>query len=63
MSGDEGPRIYAKRIKTEHLHAQMRNHGLLQIPVRGLEKAKTIALWFAVATNLLLHTKALIEMV
>lgn len=61
MSRDEGQRVYASRIKTEHLHAQMRNHGLLQIPVRGLEKAKTIALWFAIATNLLLHAKTLIE--
>lgn len=62
MSHEAGQRVYANRIKTEHLHAQMRNHGLLQIPVRGLEKAKTIALWFAIATNLLLHTKTLIEM-
>ncbi|MTJ82930.1 MAG: transposase [Telmatospirillum sp.] len=60
MSGSEAQSIYANRIKTEHLHAQMRNHGLLQIPVRGLEKAKTLALWFAIATNFLLHTKALI---
>jgi transposase len=62
MSHDAGRHVYASRIKTEHPHAQMRNHGLLQIPVRGLEKAKTIALWFAIATNFLLHTKALIEM-
>jgi len=55
METDEAKAVYAKRIKTEMTHAQMRNHGLLQMPVRGLGKAKTVALWFAVATNLLIH--------
>jgi hypothetical protein len=61
METDEAKDIYSKRIKTELAHAHMRNHGLLQMPVRGLEKAKTVALWFAVATNLLIHGTTLLR--
>ncbi len=55
MATDEGKARYARRINTEHAHAQMRNHGLLQMPVRGVDKVTSIALLFAVATNLVLH--------
>ncbi|HEY2050208.1 MAG TPA: transposase [Caulobacteraceae bacterium] len=55
MATDEGKAVYARRINTEHTHAQMRNHGLLQMPVRGVDKVMAVALLFAVATNLLLH--------
>lgn len=61
METDEAKAVYAKRIKTEMPHAQMRNHGLLQMPVRGLGKARTVALWFAVATNLLIHGPTLLS--
>jgi hypothetical protein len=60
MIGDAGKAAYALRINTEHAHAHMRNHGLLQMPVRGLRKVTAVALLFAVATNLLLHGPALI---
>ena len=55
MATDEGKAVYSRRINTEHAHAQMRNHGLLQMPVRGLAKVTSVALLFAVATNLVLH--------
>jgi len=55
MATDEAKAVYAQRINTEHAHAQMRNHGLLQMPVRGPEKVMAVTLLFAVATNLLLH--------
>lgn len=55
MATDEAKAVYAKRIRTEMPHAQMRNHGLQQMPVRGLAKVKAVALLFAVASNFLLH--------
>ena len=61
MMGEAGKGAYALRINTEHAHAQMRNHGLTQMPVRGLRKVTAVALLFAVATNLLLHGPVLIE--
>jgi transposase len=63
MALEETKTVYAKRIKTEMTHAQMRNHGFLQMPVRGLEKAKTVALWFAVASNLIIHGTKLVDIV
>lgn len=61
MATEEAKSIYANRMKTELTHAQMRNHGLLQMPVRGLRKATTVALWFAIASNFLIHAQALIK--
>ena len=60
MMTEAGKAAYALRINTEHAHAQMRNHGLLQMPVRGLQKVTAVALLFALATNLLLHGPALV---
>lgn len=37
----------------EFANAECRNRGLRQLPVRGLVKAKAIALWYALAFNLL----------
>ena len=36
----------------ECVNAQARNRGLRQLCVRGLAKARTLALWYAVAHNL-----------
>jgi transposase len=60
MLSEEGRELYRLRANTEHPHAQMKNHGLTQMPVRGLKKATAVALLFAVATNLLLHGPALL---
>lgn len=45
--------IYRKRFATERPHAHMRNHGLRQLCVRGIEKVKAVALWHVHAFNFL----------
>ena len=37
----------------ECANAQARNAGLRQFVVRGLEKAKVVALWFALTHNMM----------
>ena len=53
--GTEGAKaIYKERAATaECVNAQARGRGLLQLLVRGLAKVKAIALWHALAHNLL----------
>jgi len=54
MGGTEAGAIYKQRAATaECANAQARNRGLRQFPVRGLAKATTIALWFALAHNMM----------
>ena len=54
MATPEAKAIYGERGRTaEWANALARNRGLVQIPVRGLEKATCIALWFALAHNLM----------
>jgi transposase len=46
--------LYKERAATaECVNAQARNRGLRQLPVRGLAKVRVIALWYALAHNLL----------
>jgi transposase len=46
--------IYKDRAATaECVNAQARNRGLVRLLVRGLKKVKAIALWFAVAHNVM----------
>lgn len=53
MGTEEAKAIYKERASTaECVNAIARNRGLQQLTVRGLEKAKTVALWFALAHNL-----------
>jgi transposase len=52
MGTDEAKEIYKQRGATaECVNAQARNRGLTQLVVRGLEKVKAIALWYAIAHN------------
>ena len=52
MGTDEAKEIYKQRAATaECVNAQARNRGLIQFVVRGLQKVKAIALWFATAHN------------
>ena len=45
--------IYKERAATaECVNAQCRNRGLLRFLVRGLEKAKAVGLWHALAHNM-----------
>jgi transposase len=52
MATAQGQEIYKQRAATaECVNAQARNRGLVRLLVRGLQKVKAIALWFAVAHN------------
>jgi transposase len=53
MKTEEAKGIYKERASTAECgNAQARNRGLYRLLVRGLEKVKAVALWFAVAHNL-----------
>jgi hypothetical protein len=53
MAGAEARKIYKDRAATaECVNAQMRNHGLQRMPMRGLPKARATALLHALAHNL-----------
>jgi hypothetical protein len=53
MATDEAKAIYRQRAATaECVNALARNRGLQRFPVRGLWKAKAVALWYALAHNL-----------
>jgi len=52
MGTAAGREVYRDRASTiECVNAQARNRGLLRLLVRGVEKVKSVALWFAVAHN------------
>jgi transposase len=53
MASDDGRALYKQRAATsEWVNAQARGRGLQQMPVRSRAKAKAIALWHAIAHNL-----------
>jgi hypothetical protein len=53
MGSDEAKEIYKMRAATaECANAQVRNRGLTQFLVRGVEKVKTIALWHGLTHNM-----------
>jgi transposase len=52
MGTDEGRRKYKQRAKCEWSNAECRNRGLHQFVVRGLEKVKTVVLWYVLVHNL-----------
>jgi transposase len=52
MGTDEAKEIYKDRASTaECVNAQARNRGLWRLLVRGVAKVKAVALWFAIAHN------------
>ena len=54
MGTQEAKDLYRRRAATaEWANAQARNRGLRQFLVRGLRKVKAVALWYALAHNLL----------
>ena len=54
MGTDEAKTIYKERAATaECVNAIARNRGLLRFNVRGLAKVKCVALWYALAHNLM----------
>jgi Transposase DDE domain len=53
MGTKTAQKIYKERAATaECVNAQARNRGLRQFMVRGLEKVKSVATWFAIAQNM-----------
>jgi transposase len=63
MSSEEGKEIYKERAATsETVNADLRTYrGLSQITVRGLQKARCVALWCALAYNLMHFAAALLS--
>ena len=51
-----GADVYGRRKLIERINANLKNHGFGFIPVRGLIKATAVALWHALANNLLQRT-------
>jgi Transposase DDE domain len=53
MGTPEAKEIYKERAATaECVNAQARNRGLQQFTVRGIEKVKAVATWFAIVHNM-----------
>jgi transposase len=53
MGTDEAKEIYKQRAQTaECVNAQARNRGLVRLLVRGVQKVKAVALWFASVHNM-----------
>jgi transposase len=51
MASPLGQATYKRRLPVERPHAHMRNHGLRQMLVRGIEKVKAVVLMHAIAFN------------
>jgi transposase len=62
MESEAGKETYGLRRLIERINANVKNHGFGFLPVRSLIKAQAIALWHALANNLMaahrLRTKA-----
>jgi hypothetical protein len=53
MGTEQAKAIYKERAATiECANAQTRNRGLVRLLVRGLRKVRAVALWFAIAHNI-----------
>ncbi len=63
MASEAGKEIYKQRASTsETVNADLKGHrGLVQLTVRGLAKAKCVALWAALAYNVLHFATALLS--
>jgi transposase len=62
MGTQAGEEVYGLRKLIERVNANLKNHGFGFIPVRGRIKATAVALWYALANNLMaahrIRTKA-----
>jgi hypothetical protein len=63
MASAQGQKIYRQRAATsETVNADLRSYrGLTQLTVRGLYKARCVALWCALAYNVMHFAKALLS--
>jgi transposase len=53
MATQAGQQVYGLRKLIERINADLKNHGFGFLYVRGLLKAKAVALWYALANNLM----------
>jgi transposase len=53
METDEAKAIFSRRKLIERIHAHYKNRGLDRVTVRGVAKVQAVALWHALANNLL----------
>lgn len=53
METPAGQEVYGLRKRIERVNAHVKNHGFGFMPVRGLIKTYAIALWYALANNLM----------
>jgi transposase len=53
MAAQAGQQVYRLRKLIERINADLKNHGFGFLYVRGLIKAKAVALWYALANNLM----------
>ena len=53
MKSPAGKALYKRRSVCECIHARFRNWNLRQFTVRGRAKIRAVALWFALANNIL----------
>jgi transposase len=53
MATQAGQQVYRLRKLIERINADLKNHGFGFLYVRGLIKAKAVALWYALANNLM----------
>lgn len=53
MASEAGKARYKPRSICECIHARWRNWDLRQLPVRGIEKVRSVVLWYALTNNIL----------
>jgi len=53
MQTAAGQQLYRRRTLIERINANLKNHGFGVLHVRGLIKARAVALWHAIANNLM----------
>jgi transposase len=53
MNSPHGKSVYKRRSRAEWINAQLRNWGLYQFNVRGLEKVTTVLRWLSLSNNIL----------
>ena len=54
MQTEEGQAIFRRRKLIERIHAHYKHRGLGRLNVRGLIKSQAVALWHALANNLMI---------
>jgi transposase len=57
MRSPHGKSVYKRRARAEWINATLRNWGLYQFSVRGIDKVTTVLRWFALANNILAQSR------